>query len=98
MGRPHWYVDLYILTNSFSLSTAHTLTSLKYPFTFSHTRDYIYIPGTIGGSFGLCFGFSLITGLEFMFFIFDYISVPGYERLKLRKTSRLAARARNLKL
>ncbi|XP_066927258.1 acid-sensing ion channel 2-like [Clytia hemisphaerica] len=32
--------------------------------------------GSIGGSIGLCLGFSLITGFEFLFFIYDYITMP----------------------
>lgn len=33
-------------------------------------------PGVVGGSIGLCLGFSFVTGYEVLFFLFDYITAP----------------------
>ena len=42
-------------------------------------NDFI-IAGTVGGSIGLGLGFSVLTLIEFLFFLFDLAFLPLYAR------------------
>uniref|UniRef100_A0A7M5V1H7 Uncharacterized protein n=2 Tax=Clytia hemisphaerica TaxID=252671 RepID=A0A7M5V1H7_9CNID len=59
-------IGLFITFEDSSIISKHT----------SQAVSWTDLLSSIGGSIGLCLGFSLITGFEFLFFIFDYMLVP----------------------
>lgn len=47
-----------------------------------HKRVFLYSPGLFGGLFGLTAGFSIISGCEILYFLFDQLGEFMYKRCR----------------